>query len=1239
MATSQPGDDGSHTTQGNPESHPAGTTAQQAARRTKAMSIGNAAALFGAPDEVESPEPSESESITAASGEGLFARRTTKSPIAVKTPFTAVQEDAETEEAAGLFGEDGSASMGSQVAPAASGHMGWLGGNSGVNISNHEQYKTAGGIEQEREGLPWEQQPNGLAEQASAPYQDSLYRQQDLHAGQQEQSYGTNTASMHYYGQGSHSGMAEPQMQHTNYGTYEQSQIYSNQAVYDAQQSQDTQGYYNGAYMAPPAPQYVDAYGAQDYDFSQGQYSQLQSHSQQQQYSNSQQFPTYSEQNATASVNGYSYPAQSSHGQADFRTAATFTPFSAPAAAGYTNEMARSQSTGPIQTGTSNYTEAYDPYAPDSNQASRDLPPTQTTFSGGGAAAGSQSSFTHGQGLHPSLQPPGLPRSSTTASVLHGAPMSKSTGSSNTASGSASAPKLNRSASSFFAELPPMPAPKSRPPSALSGIRHAAPPLPSFTQQSQPQAALPPPPPKSRTPAPQYPVRPTSASNAGDRLGSQLYGSRHPISNATSGPAIHAGQAEVVQDLTRYRNGRQSADSAYSGRSRQEVSLPLPHRPIGEQVAGSHQDFHHPEVINPKPIHREEAASLRRMTGDTFQQTYPEPFSHQQYGNAGSASRSQGSTSTVPFSYQQSTQPAQSNLTAAHTAHLDVYTDPHPGSTPPAPHAQREGLLSDGEMHPLPDGHHTAESIIDRPPDADVHSWTSSSDPITATSPRSVSSALTVPSGFHLQDLATMQGSTSVQSGHTTQPFGDELSPALATHHKQVDVLPATDMPVNDGDSQPHEKAVTLSAYASSAAPNLRTSHETTVPTLALSQSSPQAETLASSQTSYGPLVHQSVADESLADEGLWTAGTQPATMGSGEMQEAKEELLRAENRLMNAAESSDGAIDQGTLPTGFDDVKFPDRATSRNDYSTTFSARSNATEAYFSNPSYETQHVQPSQSWQDGQHTTADLQQPDIAGNYGLPYSYESQEVADSPADDQYGQSPVQAFHVQSQGYSSYPPPDDRTDPYRPHTPSRQDDFSSRQTKEVSHASEQTSAYNPYEFSARPPVNRAYTHSPDTYNVTGPSNSSSDTRSHRPPVPVISFGFNGRFVTCFPGSDAYGSGAFASPYDESRLRGDTGRVVKVQKLANLLTVDTACIEAFPGPLFMDSSASSATGKSKKKQQILSWLGERLDETEKESGFFGGDLRDQRKREALDRTVLLKIVRALLENDGKLSGS
>lgn len=140
--------------------------------------------------------------------------------------------------------------------------------------------------------------------------------------------------------------------------------------------------------------------------------------------------------------------------------------------------------------------------------------------------------------------------------------------------------------------------------------------------------------------------------------------------------------------------------------------------------------------------------------------------------------------------------------------------------------------------------------------------------------------------------------------------------------------------------------------------------------------------------------------------------------------------------------------------------------------------------------------------------------------------------------------------------------------------------------------------------------------------------------------IPVVSFGFGGKVVTCFHGSSYLNTGfdvALSSrPSTDVHLR-VLHRVIP----ESALDVSSA---QFPGPLFSDPGTPStsiigngvAAQTKAKKARVVKYLEERIEEMSPGTGYlqqwnFEG-------QHAQAKEVLIKLLKVMVENDGRLSG-
>lgn len=143
---------------------------------------------------------------------------------------------------------------------------------------------------------------------------------------------------------------------------------------------------------------------------------------------------------------------------------------------------------------------------------------------------------------------------------------------------------------------------------------------------------------------------------------------------------------------------------------------------------------------------------------------------------------------------------------------------------------------------------------------------------------------------------------------------------------------------------------------------------------------------------------------------------------------------------------------------------------------------------------------------------------------------------------------------------------------------------------------------------------------------------------SGRPPV--FSFGFGGKFVTCFHGASTMNTGfdvALAS-------RNSTSVEIRILNKHIPQSALESSAAVFPGPLYLDPgtptnslvrTGSSAQTKSKK-AKVLKYLSEREDELSQSVGFLHTDAAERQQEEG--KLILVKVLKIMVEYDGKISG-
>lgn len=242
----------------------------------------------------------------------------------------------------------------------------------------------------------------------------------------------------------------------------------------------------------------------------------------------------------------------------------------------------------------------------------------------------------------------------------------------------------------------------------------------------------------------------------------------------------------------------------------------------------------------------------------------------------------------------------------------------------------------------------------------------------------------------------------------------------------------------------------------------------------------------------------------------------------------------------------------------------------------------------------------QPDHSSQQQQVSTAQYGENDTYGAYGQDYGQSS------TYEQNYGQQsqPLAASGDGNYGYAAY------------------------EDKASSGFEQPLSAYEPYQTSAMADTSMYPSHA--TTSSTGQAR-----RLNRPAVPIASFGFNGKLVTFFPNSNLSATASYGMMYDQA----SSSATIKIRKLAEFVPGDASGVEAFPGPLFMDSGATSASGKAKKKKELLAWLNARIEDSQKERSYLGATSSEEMRAQADQKTVVLQLIKILLDHDGKLTGT
>lgn len=143
--------------------------------------------------------------------------------------------------------------------------------------------------------------------------------------------------------------------------------------------------------------------------------------------------------------------------------------------------------------------------------------------------------------------------------------------------------------------------------------------------------------------------------------------------------------------------------------------------------------------------------------------------------------------------------------------------------------------------------------------------------------------------------------------------------------------------------------------------------------------------------------------------------------------------------------------------------------------------------------------------------------------------------------------------------------------------------------------------------------------------------------------VPVVSFGFGGKLVLCFHKNPAE-AGGFDTAMSARPATQISLKPVKDAVPSSMTGTQTHAGTPYPGPLFCDQApaaagmlAGAAANTKAKKAALLQWLGELAAEAEREVGYVGNDSAVSRAK-AEGKSVLIKLLKVLVENEGKLTG-
>ncbi|KAJ7097910.1 Sec23-binding domain of Sec16-domain-containing protein [Mycena belliarum] len=180
-----------------------------------------------------------------------------------------------------------------------------------------------------------------------------------------------------------------------------------------------------------------------------------------------------------------------------------------------------------------------------------------------------------------------------------------------------------------------------------------------------------------------------------------------------------------------------------------------------------------------------------------------------------------------------------------------------------------------------------------------------------------------------------------------------------------------------------------------------------------------------------------------------------------------------------------------------------------------------------------------------------------------------------------------------------------------------------------------------PYDISAsqeilvKPVQTTAYAPSPSLLGANDPLGRTSSR------APVFSFGFGGKFLTCFHGV------SMNTGFDVAlSSRNSTGIHIRhLNKIIPQSALESSSA-SFPGPLFSDPGTptsglvrtTTASAQSKaKKARLVKYLSDRADEISQGIGYLHAGSVEGRQAEG--KLVLVNLLKILVENDGRLTGT
>ncbi|KAH8833595.1 Sec23-binding domain of Sec16-domain-containing protein [Flagelloscypha sp. PMI_526] len=137
--------------------------------------------------------------------------------------------------------------------------------------------------------------------------------------------------------------------------------------------------------------------------------------------------------------------------------------------------------------------------------------------------------------------------------------------------------------------------------------------------------------------------------------------------------------------------------------------------------------------------------------------------------------------------------------------------------------------------------------------------------------------------------------------------------------------------------------------------------------------------------------------------------------------------------------------------------------------------------------------------------------------------------------------------------------------------------------------------------------------------------------------VPVFTFGFGGKIVTCFHGADVVEAG-----FDVS-LASRKSTAINIKKITTLVPESALDLSpsTFPGPLFGDNVSSIVgMGSSQtrtRKTKVVTFLQEKIEELDKGINYMS--LHSTERRHSEGKLALFRLLKVLVDNDGRFPSS